>query len=43
MTKRWIAEIQIEHMNESDTSQPHRIYIFPLRKYLARNISITTL
>uniref|UniRef100_A0A183H4G6 G_PROTEIN_RECEP_F1_2 domain-containing protein n=1 Tax=Onchocerca flexuosa TaxID=387005 RepID=A0A183H4G6_9BILA len=23
MTKHWIAEIQIEHMNESDTSQPH--------------------
>ncbi|KAM3716792.1 putative G-protein coupled receptor [Dirofilaria immitis] len=40
--KHWIAEIQIEHRNESDTSQP-RIYVFPLRKYIARNISITTL
>uniref|UniRef100_A0A8R1Y5J4 G_PROTEIN_RECEP_F1_2 domain-containing protein n=1 Tax=Onchocerca volvulus TaxID=6282 RepID=A0A8R1Y5J4_ONCVO len=43
MAKRWIAEIQIENMNESDISQPRRIYIFPLRKYLARNISSTTL
>uniref|UniRef100_A0A0R3RX32 G_PROTEIN_RECEP_F1_2 domain-containing protein n=1 Tax=Elaeophora elaphi TaxID=1147741 RepID=A0A0R3RX32_9BILA len=42
MRKRWIAEIQIEHRNESDISHPH-IYVLPLRKYLTRNVSITTL
>ncbi|EJW78651.1 hypothetical protein WUBG_10438, partial [Wuchereria bancrofti] len=42
VTKRWVAEIQIEHRNESDTLHP-RIYVLPLRKYVVRNVSITTL
>ncbi|KAK6108703.1 7 transmembrane receptor (rhodopsin family) protein [Brugia pahangi] len=42
VTKRWVAEIQIEHRNESDTLHP-RIYVLPLRKYIVRNVSITTL
>ncbi|EFO28187.1 hypothetical protein LOAG_00289 [Loa loa] len=41
-TKRWIAEIQIEHRKESDTSHS-RIYVLPLQKYIAKNVSITTL
>lgn len=42
VTKRWVAEIQIERRNESDTLHP-RIYVLPLRKYIVRNVSITTL
>lgn len=42
VTKRWMAGIQIEDGNESHASRP-RVYVLPLRKYLARNVSITTL